>query len=690
MNKEIVKSTILLTTLCFALSQGAFAAKNKELVRMDLDQNSDGSVKVNIYTDKPYTEQIIVNKKPDNKYVILLPETVNTMGVKPDVTGVSNVKGIDVKTQHYSSLPNKGYTKITIDGKRPIEIVPQTHVSRTMQAPKRSISEQTRSVMSQSNRRPYVTPQQVQMTVPQRVLNQSRPTTHNDFVPSYERQRQYNNSQTVTRQYSQPAQNNYVSRPVQQTRQETVFSQPQRTVQQFAQTVQQAVQPQAQQQTQLIETTQTTNNALTENEQVALDDNNNQAVDDATAKQLEANDDDITEDDLAFFKKIIRFKQKVARKIKQILSFRISFSTFMGLAQFALLIVLIKIIGDLVKRIQYPNGNDIETRPVTKRLIHNNDETFEQAYPSYSNMDVYNTSRSNFEEDNKEGFNMKPLSAPSTFAKTSNNLYSNGNMMYNQQQPASQSFIQENDFYRPLNKVSKEEKMSIFDENAEDIERTIFKNPLKQISKHEEQTLFDEDEPASLNSPFNNQEDYSIKEQEEDFFNYNNTSQQNDEDFFIFEDDENDDNIEYQEDYVDEEEDAEYDEESDEESEYEYEDEDGEEYEEEVEDVEEESAPQEPQQVSNPFEHLTVKSKFVIDSNRGFAQVSVDGLNALIGYVGSKISVIRKFNEEINDKMQVRLNEQADENTLIYIIKVGKYKTLVEVKPDSIRQLLDL
>lgn len=690
MNKEIVKSTILLTTLCFALSQGAFAAENKELVRMDLDQNSDGSVKVNIYTDKPYTEQIIVNKKPDNKYVILLPETVNTMGVKPDVTGVSNVKGIDVKTQHYSSLPNKGYTKITIDGKRPIEIVPQTHVSRTMQAPKRSISEQTRSVMSQSNRRPYVTPQQVQMTVPQRVLNQSRPTTHNDFVPSYERQRQYNNSQTVTRQYSQPAQNNYVSRPVQQTRQETVFSQPQRTVQQFAQTVQQAVQPQAQQQTQLIETTQTTNNALTENEQVALDDNNNQAVDDATAKQLEANDDDITEDDLAFFKKIIRFKQKVARKIKQILSFRISFSTFMGLAQFALLIVLIKIIGDLVKRIQYPNGNDIETRPVTKRLIHNNDETFEQAYPSYSNMDVYNTSRSNFEEDNKEGFNMKPLSAPSTFAKTSNNLYSNGNMMYNQQQPASQSFIQENDFYRPLNKVSKEEKMSIFDENAEDIERTIFKNPLKQISKHEEQTLFDEDEPASLNSPFNNQEDYSIKEQEEDFFNYNNTSQQNDEDFFIFEDDEDDDNIEYQEDYVDEEEDTEYDEESGEESEYEYEDEDGEEYEEEVEDVEEESAPQEPQQVSNPFEHLTVKSKFVIDSNRGFAQVSVDGLNALIGYVGSKISVIRKFNEEINDKMQVRLNEQADENTLIYIIKVGKYKTLVEVKPDSIRQLLDL
>ena len=627
MKKEIVKSTILLTTLCFALSQSVFAAENKELVRMDLDQNSDGSVKVNIYTDKPYTEQIIVNKKPDNKYVILLPETVNAMGVKPDVSGLSNVKGVDVKTQQYSSLPNKGYTKITIDGKRPIEVVPQTHVSRTMQAPRRSVAEQTRSVMPQSNRRPYVTPQQVQMTVPQRVLNQSRPVTHSDFVPAYERQRQYN-AQNTSRRYSQPTQN-YVSRPVQQTRQEVV--------QQFAQSVQHAVHPQVQQQTQLIETTQTSNNALAENEQVALEDNNNnQAVDDATTKQLEANDDDITEDDLAFFKKIIRFKQKVVRKIKQILSFRISFSTFMGLAQFALLIVLVKIIGDLVKRIQYPNGENIETRPVTKRLIHNNDETFDQAYPSYSNMDVYNTSRSNFEEDNKEGFNIKPLSTSS---------------------------------------------------NAEDIERTIFKNPLKQISKQEEQTLFDEDEPASFNSPFNNQEDYSIKEQEDEFFNYNDNSG-NDEDFFIFEDEDEDD-IEYQEDYDDEEDDAEYDEDESDEDEYEYED-DGEEYEE-ADDVEDtEAQPQEPEAVSDPFEHLTVKSKFVIDGNRGFALVSVDGLNALIGYVGSKISVIRKFKEEINDKMQVRLNEQADENTLIYIIRVGKFKTLVEVKPESIRQLLDL
>ena len=113
MKKEIVKSTILLTTLCFALSQSVIAAENKELVRMDLDQNSDGSVKVNIYTDKPYTEQIIVNKKPDNKYVILLPETVNAMGVKPDVSlGIQNEdKNLAKAEAEYNAATAKINTK---------------------------------------------------------------------------------------------------------------------------------------------------------------------------------------------------------------------------------------------------------------------------------------------------------------------------------------------------------------------------------------------------------------------------------------------------------------------------------------------------------------------------------------------------------------------------------------------------
>ena len=92
----------------------------------------------------------------------------------------------------------------------------------------------------------------------------------------------------------------------------------------------------------------------------------------------------------------------------------------------------------------------------------------------------------------------------------------------------------------------------------------------------------------------------------------------------------------------------------------------------------------------NHLEKLQLKSKYTIDNKRSFAVVNFNGLNALIGLNGSKVSVLRKFTEDINSKMQVRLNEKPNENTSIYIVKIGKYKTLVEVKPESIRQLLDL
>ncbi|MBR2525712.1 hypothetical protein IKE67_04535 [bacterium] len=651
MRKNVIRYILIFSIILFGTNAFSANEYNNELLKIDVDQTTGDTVRVNIYTDKPYKDKIIVNKRPDNKYVILLPETANSVTSKPDISGTTVLNDVEVKTQQYSSLPGKGYTKIILDGKKPIEIVPQAFTTKKASAQKKTSS------------KPYLSPQQVQTAVPQRILNQQKPVTNNDFVPSYERQRQLNQQQNyiATQQQSQPS--TYVRR-------ESAATQytPERT-----QTP--VVQPQV-----LQEVTQPANNAVSENvvnqdtsqeqtqkqEEITDENDTKQAIDDA-----EVSDEDISEDELVFFKKIIKFKQKVVRKIKKILSYRISFTSFITVLQLILLVVLVKVISDLVKKVQSPT----EPQPLTKRLIHDNDETFEQAYPSYSNMDVYNTNRSNFEEDGKEGFNIAPISAPSNFtAKSSvqSNSYSNGLQKFNKQ------LNLENDFYRPLSEINEEERMSIFDENSQDIEKTIFKNPLTKISKHDEEILFDEIEPAQENTPF------AENNEQEDFFDYSGKSS-NDEDFFIFEDEDEDEDedVEYQEDYLDEDE--------EDEEEYEYVDED--EYDEEEytehdnKQNQEVSAPKEP---VNPFEHLTVQSKYVIDSNRGFAQVSVDGVNALIGYVGSKISVIRKFTEEVKGTMQVRLNEQPDPETMIYIIKVGSFKTLVEVKPQSIRQLLDL
>ena len=693
MQKHLLRYSIIFSILFFTTQAFAAGEYNNELLKVDLDQASDNSIKLNIYTDKPYKEKIIVNKKPNNKYVILLPETSNGTITQPDISDFKNLNDVEVKTQQYSSLPGKGYTKITIDSKTPIEVVPQAFVSKKAVSQKRSAN------------KPFVSAQQVQMAVPQRVLNPQRPVTTSDFIPSYERQRQANRQENFN-----PIPNTLPSIPVPQQQYNNlrqVSPQPQRVYQQPQTVVSQPVTTQnTQSATQEVSTvqqeqpiaSQDNTTQTTQNNSEQINENSNKAIDDAG--QI---DEDLTDDDLEIFKKIVRFKQKIVRKIKKLLSVRITLSSFMTVLQLILLVALVKIIGDLVKKLQ---NNENQPTSITRRLIHDNSENFEQAYPSYSNMDVYNNNRDTFEEDGKEGFNLKPLSVPDNFTNKptiQQNNYSNGLNNYRQPQPYSA----QNNFYKPLNEINEEDKMSIFDENAQDIEKSIFRNPLKSISKQDEDKLFDdEDEPATQNTPFAD-DNYNNREEDE-FFNYTG-SDTNDEDFFIFEDedeDENNENIEYQQEYDDEDEYSEYeDDENDSEYEYEYEDEDenendiqdSKEYNESeydaeyVEDNEYQQQNTTPQKEINPFEHLTVQSKFVIDSNRGFAQVSVDGINALIGYVGSKISVIRKFkDEELKGKMQVRLNEQPDPETMIYIIKVGSYKTLVEVKPQSIRQLLDL
>ena len=63
----IVAATLVASN--FVLANGA-----KNCIT-DLKLNSDGkNVKVDIYTDKPYSEPVVVNKKEGNRYVILIPE----------------------------------------------------------------------------------------------------------------------------------------------------------------------------------------------------------------------------------------------------------------------------------------------------------------------------------------------------------------------------------------------------------------------------------------------------------------------------------------------------------------------------------------------------------------------------------------------------------------------------------------
>lgn len=103
------------------------------LLKMDVSKTSPGGVKVTLFTTKPYKDSVVVNKKSDREYVILMPETASSMTAKPSVKGASDVvQNIEVKTQQYSpEQGQKGYTKIIFSTVKPIEIVPQTQTARS-------------------------------------------------------------------------------------------------------------------------------------------------------------------------------------------------------------------------------------------------------------------------------------------------------------------------------------------------------------------------------------------------------------------------------------------------------------------------------------------------------------------------------------------------------------------------------
>lgn len=110
--------------------QGVFASQTfqNSLLKADFNKSSIGGVKLTLYTNKPYSDKIAVNKKNDFEYVILMPETSSSLVSKPSLGTVLDViKSVDVKTQQYSGNL-KGYTKITILTSKATEIASEVKI----------------------------------------------------------------------------------------------------------------------------------------------------------------------------------------------------------------------------------------------------------------------------------------------------------------------------------------------------------------------------------------------------------------------------------------------------------------------------------------------------------------------------------------------------------------------------------
>lgn len=82
---------------------------------------------------------------------------------------------------------------------------------------------------------------------------------------------------------------------------------------------------------------------------------------------------------------------------------------------------------------------------------------------------------------------------------------------------------------------------------------------------------------------------------------------------------------------------------------------------------------------------LIVKSGYNIDSEKGFYLVNMDGVSALVGRIKDSTYVLKKFDRVIDQPLQVR---QDDSN--VYIVKIGRYKCLVDVSKDKMGTLIEI
>ncbi len=125
--KSNVIGLALLLALAVSPASGVFAQSGNNLVQLDLKRASNDAVNVTLFTSDNYNENILVRKKSDNKYVILVPKIQSSGYSSPNLNGLKDlVSNIDVKTVNDTS---GGYTKVTLITTKPLDIKTSTKQS---------------------------------------------------------------------------------------------------------------------------------------------------------------------------------------------------------------------------------------------------------------------------------------------------------------------------------------------------------------------------------------------------------------------------------------------------------------------------------------------------------------------------------------------------------------------------------
>lgn len=117
------KSKLISVAILLALAVPSVFASNN-LLQIDLKKSSTDSVDVTLFTSAQYSDNVLVRKKSDNKYVILIPKVQSSGYSRAGLSGVRDlVADVDVRTVNDTT---GGYTKVTMITTKPIDIRTRT------------------------------------------------------------------------------------------------------------------------------------------------------------------------------------------------------------------------------------------------------------------------------------------------------------------------------------------------------------------------------------------------------------------------------------------------------------------------------------------------------------------------------------------------------------------------------------
>lgn len=143
----VKKSNIINIAVILALSCATMASADNanNLVQLDLKRASSDAVNVTLFTTNNYNDNVMVRKKSDNKYVILIPKVQSSGFSASNLNGVRDlVSNVDVKTVNDTS---GGYTKVTLITTKPLEIKTSARKSAPVTAEQR----ETQTLIAQAN-----------------------------------------------------------------------------------------------------------------------------------------------------------------------------------------------------------------------------------------------------------------------------------------------------------------------------------------------------------------------------------------------------------------------------------------------------------------------------------------------------------------------------------------------------------